>query len=188
MIIAFEGIDKSGKTTLLEDMKYMFDVSGGKYVTYKATIKPTREVDKDSSYYQYKAINDFADQNPKLMILLDRSAMSEMVYSGVKRDYDVIHETRYRDLLKRPDTLWVYVETDDETLKQRFEANKEEYAKTEDIASLRQRYEDCLTKLVGPLVRIKTPGDRLVNSQDVGAALAKILMDQRNPRPSGIIT
>ncbi len=167
MIIATEGCDKSGKTTIHDQLANTFKKSKIPFVRFKAQLKPTCKEDSFVAYLQYRTIFDLAEQNPKMLILMDRSYISEMVYSGVKRDYDAIDDISYGDFMRRKDVLLVYVSADDDVLAERFKTEKEEYIKPEEIDKILTRYETVLREVDHKILRIKTPSDRTKNINEI---------------------
>lgn len=176
MILIFEGVDKSGKTTLRNDVARELRKSygGDRIVEYKATIKPTSAADAHVAYLQYKAIFDLANQNPDKLFILDRSYISEMVYSQVMRCYEGMLDERYAEFLDRKDVLIVHVDAEDDVLKERFIAQGETYVGPEHISSLKSRYDDLFTGRKLHLLKIQTPSDHQLNTEIVVSEVAKM--------------
>ena len=175
MIVFFEGIDKAGKTTLLKDVVDKISIAlGRKLIQYKIKTKPKDSSERDMPLHQYKAIMDLADQNPGHVLVVDRSYVSELVYSGVKRDYDACDDKRYDELLSR-DALFVHVTAKPEVIKERFKSDFEEYLTEDDIDAIIQRYDDVLGAPGLNVIRVETPGDRETNAKLVADKIIELL-------------
>lgn len=174
MIVLVEGIDKSGKTTLITDLLDALDARGENFYSYqvfKNSFKPADSSDADEVFYRYKGAFDLMKQNSDSLYIVDRSYLSEMVYSGVKRDYDAIDDERYDELISDPSILCIYVHTDHETLKSRFKEEKEEYLVQTDVDEIVLRYESVLERTAHKLIKIETPSSRFKNVEIVTNAI-----------------
>lgn len=178
MIVIFEGVDKSGKTTLFDDVVNYVMTTGHfqdyQVLTFKAGIKPKGIDDAEKVFGQYKGVFDLHDQNEDTLLLMDRSYISELVYSGVKRDYDAMDNDEYDDLLSRQDILLVYVSTDEASYADRFASEGEDYVVTDDIPDLMSRYDEVINDTLHRLVRIITPSPRDENLKTVISEMRKL--------------
>lgn len=165
MNIIVEGIDKAGKSTIVGDIiESLIPVIP---VVVKVSQKPKSESELEKAIIIARYQELFAlTENPlnkEHIFLFDRAYPSEMVYS-VKRGGDKLSEPAFLDLDKRlgksEQTLLIYCEADPKTIARRFESEKEEYAKVEDIEKLLARYEIFLKKTKLPYIRINSLTDR----------------------------
>lgn len=152
MRIIVEGVDKSGKSTLIEKMKNQFEYA----IAIKNMIKP-----RDKSQYETSRITEIYDEITSLsgysdetIYILDRFYQSEIVYSAL-RGNDRFDDEDFMDWVEdleseiKENTLLVLVETDAETVAKRFKTCGEDFAKEEQIGMLQERYNRVLeqTKL-----------------------------------------
>ncbi|MFX0132536.1 MAG: hypothetical protein ACFFDN_02700 [Candidatus Hodarchaeota archaeon] len=91
MIIIFEGVDKSGKSTLINHFNGLI---------IKNRIIPTNKTYIPIYQKSQSALLNFLKNHDKekYNILLDRSYISEIVYSKVKRNYDAFDDIFYEFL------------------------------------------------------------------------------------------
>ena len=180
MYLAVEGCDKAGKSTLHRDLiealveEYRRIERDCLPYVYKMGVKPQDINSRDVAYFQHKAILDFYDQNAgTLDIVLDRCYLSEMVYSGVKRDYDAMADERYKEFLNREDIIIVKVDAEYDDLVRRFKEDNEEYAEVQDIPKLLERYDEALGMCKNKIIRVKSPADREANVRAVMELIRK---------------
>ena len=159
------GIDKSGKSTICNDIRESL------YPIVPVTFKITKKPSTDNFFSQQMVVKIYQemlgqtlyDWNKSHIFLFDRAYPSEMVYS-IKRGYDAMQN---EDLLAldlrladKGGTLLVYCEVDAETLKKRFKSEKEEYLKEKEIEQMLSRYEDFLKLTHLPFIRINSLTER----------------------------
>ena len=175
MIVAFEGPDRSGKTTLRDDvLRLIKEMNPGLQVlTYKLEEKPVD--DTNVAFYQYKGVFDLAKQNPKALIIMDRSYLSELVYSGVKRDYDSLNSAKYVEFRIRKDLLVVYVKTDPSVIKQRIKTVGDDYITTDDVDPIVERYDDAIAMTAHSYLNIDGAGDRGLNAEEVVGTIIELM-------------
>lgn len=165
MNIIIEGCDKSGKSTIAGDIREALQPKTP--VSIKLVQKP---VDLDPTMVKKMYIEFFHQANSPLnkdhLFLFDRSYPSEMVYSA-KRKYDAMKDLDLRkldfDLGRTKQTLLIYCEVDFETLKKRFDKEKEAYLKKEEIQMILERYEQFLAITSVPYIRVNSLKDRGAN-------------------------
>jgi thymidylate kinase len=166
--IICEGIDKSGKSTIANDIREsLYPVVP---VTFKLSQKPnekeffTREM--VIKIYLEMFAQAHIPMNEKHIFLFDRSYPSEMAYSFL-RGYDAMENEKLWDLDNylgvQGKTLLIYCEVDPEVSAKRFKELKEEYAREKDILTLRDRYETFLKRTRLPYIRINSLTDRGAN-------------------------
>lgn len=172
MIVIIEGIDKVGKSTLIQKVQEAITQQHPHRVvlSYKTTIKPRDKSDRDIPFLQYKAIFDLAKQNHDAIIIHDRSYITELVYSAVKRDYDAIDDKRYQEFLDCEDVLVIYLHTSRDVLVRRFKKENEEYVIGQEIDALAERYDAVLNMTKHKIVRIETTVD---NRDEIIGILSK---------------
>ena len=164
--IIIEGVDKSGKSTIIEKMKNQFEYG----LAIKNMIKP-----KDASEEETERIIDMYDQilrisnqsdlrnpsNHNFIYILDRFYQSEIVYS-ILRGNDRFEEERFMavvDLWENKiakDTLLVLLETDPAIVAERFKICKEDFVKEEQIKMLQERYNRCFEMSKLPKIKLDT--------------------------------
>ncbi len=136
MILLVEGVDCSGKSTLI---KNFVDLSG--MPVYKNTIKPTKaSFDKGFVNGQYYGAYEALRKSNTDMIF-DRSHLTEMAYAKIKRGYHPKKDFWYN--YEEMNSHWmfiVYVDTPLDTVAERFEAEKEDYVKQSEIVGITEAY------------------------------------------------
>lgn len=168
MNVIVEGIDKSGKSTIVKDLMEYLESESPIYM--KISKKPS-----DDSFGERQAVIRMYEElfyqtgwvhNKDRTFIFDRSYPSEMVYSW-KRGYDALSDNNLLSLDARlaenNHTFLIYCTTDMETIAKRFDTDKEEYLVKEDIQRTLERYEIFLAKTKLPLVVINSSDDRQYN-------------------------
>ena len=165
MNIIVEGCDKSGKSTICNDIREVL------YPISPVTIKMTSKPSKDNFFSQQMIVKlyqeifgqTFYEWNKNHIFLFDRAYPSELVYS-IKRGYEAMENEDLKALDMRlgdrKDTLLVYCEVDAETLKKRFKSEKEEYLTEAEIERTLARYEQFLQMTHLPFIRVNSLTDR----------------------------
>lgn len=167
MILIIEGIDKSGKSTVLRDIKESIE---DKTITFKLSQKPL-----DNSLQEREkvkvAYTELFNQAKKLSeegytILFDRAYPSELIYSK-KRGYDAFEDTFWWNLDKELGSLekilLIYCSVSSDITKERFKFCNEEFMTEEEINDFKERYERFLNLTQIPFIRIDSMQDRLSN-------------------------
>jgi len=93
MILIFEGVDKSGKSTLIEKIPGLYIKN--KFIPEKGnpkSVEAYKDIQKDLATFL------FAHDKEKYNIILDRSYFSEIVYSNILRDYEALDDKFYQFL------------------------------------------------------------------------------------------
>ena len=139
MRIILEGLDKSGKSTLVEALKNQIP----SLVGLKLLTKP-KDGGEESQQYIKQMYMHMAEmtRNQSAHYLFDRFYPSQMVYS-FKREHDDLENGWFwqfeQELAKTPN-LYILLDVDEKLLAQRFETDGEDYALPEDIKKIKERY------------------------------------------------
>jgi thymidylate kinase len=156
MLFLFEGLDKSGKTTLI---KNFVDLSG--IDVFKNPIKPTDKM-YDRGFVNGTYFGAYeAARVGKQDLIFDRSHITEIAYAEVKRGYKPSKNfwLKWEELNKHY-VVVVYVDAPLETVKERFKTDKEEYVKEKEIELIAKKYEEYFKKSKLSFVYIDGSHDR----------------------------
>lgn len=156
MIILFEGIDKAGKSTLIRNF-----VDLSQMPVFKNPIKPPADIYSQGFVNgTYFGAYESARKSGRDMIF-DRSHITEMVYSEVKRGYkpQLDFWLNWEEFNKHY-VVVVFVDAKLELLKQRFKDDKEEYLVEADIEEIGKKYEEYFKASKLSLVYIDGSVDR----------------------------
>lgn len=138
MIIITEGIDCSGKSTLIEALakEIGYEVQQGS--SFSITANKTEEE-------LFEAFMSFTKLDN---IILDRYMYSNLVYAPLYNDYACLSD-EHRKFIEREikgDTLLVYLCADKSTIAQRFKTRGEEYVDESKITAILDGYDAQLGK------------------------------------------
>ena len=164
MILLFEGVDKSGKSTLLNDLCNYLISKERNFELFKNKIKPEgkKEFSIGRTAGIYLGAYQLASQNSHLS-LFDRSHITEIVYSN-RRGYEALD---YFDWLefeeKQKDMLLVYTSAPEGVIKKRFELDGEDYIAPEEIRSILNRFDIYLERTVLPTIKLSSLDAREAN-------------------------
>lgn len=153
MIVLIEGIDKSGKTTLIREISRILPGS----TVFKNKIKPGKgdlEIGRIAGIYQ--GAYQLANAGTKL-ILFDRSHITEIVYSylrGYESSSKITWNLIERELLQGAVIIYNYAPPS--VIQRRFKEEKEEYLPTEEIEHILNRYEACLDSTTLPVLPLSS--------------------------------
>lgn len=151
MLLLFEGVDKSGKTTLITKFR---ELSG--MPVFKNLVKPTND------RFEIGRVNGVYIGAYQLACLgnedyiFDRSHITEQVYSKVKRGYEP--EEKYWSKWEEENkhrVFTVFVDTPSDILARRFKEDKEEYVNIEEIEDLQKMYKAYIEKSPLSLIYIE---------------------------------
>jgi len=168
MIIVVEGLDKTGKSTIIQDLTSLH--SGA--VVFKLSQKPFDNSEKEIQKVKTSYVELF-NQARKLskkgfVVIFDRAYPSELVYS-IKRGYDAFSDPFWiqldHDLAN--DISILYCTAKKETIVKRFLEQKEDYAKEEEISLLLERYQKFISMTLVPVTTIDTDLPRETNYQQL---------------------
>lgn len=159
MRIILEGPDLSGKSTVIEALKNKIPAG----VQIKLWTKP-KDGSKESLKYIYGIYNKMflATKDKEVNWIFDRYIYSQMAYS-YKREHDDMNadELRLLDVkLEKDRALYVYVDVPLETLKARLKSRGDEHITEEDLAILKDRYEQIWNS-TNITNKVRVPGDNL---------------------------
>jgi thymidylate kinase len=160
MRIIIEGVDKSGKSTIIENMKNRFEYG----IAIKNMIKP-----RDNSPEETKRICEIYEDieimsqniDPNHVFILDRYYQSEIVYS-ILRGNDRLVDPNFKNWVRdmesaiRHNTLLVLLETDAEIVADRFKKCNEDFVKEDQIKMLQERYNKVFEMSTLPKIKLDT--------------------------------
>lgn len=165
MLVCFEGLDRSGKTTLLKAT-----LGRVSCIEYRKPIPSTLTIPDHSVYFwgagmALAALHGFLERP----LLVDRSLVSDWIYSdGPSIGWSRWHEWETLATQHGPCVL-VYVEVDDEVLRDRLHEEPDDYLEVDSIALHRSRYQQYLARTSLPTLRcagdtdIESTADRVVS-------------------------
>jgi len=146
MLILTEGVDKSGKSSLINELSRIF-----KYPVIKNPYKPT-EYSKEfiAGFYAglYKGL--LSCYAPSEHFILDRSHITEIVYGRVVRSYnalEVFDWVKYEKDNLLDKAVIIYMSASQETIYERCEREKEEYLNFDLIEDITNTYFDYLNQV-----------------------------------------
>ena len=168
MKILIEGIDKSGKSSIVKELQKLFPSA----VTFKNKLKPVVEDDSARTSGIYLGAYQMANCLDKIT-LFDRSHLTEIVYAR-KRCYDAevfFNWPEYeKSMLK--DTLLIYMSAPVEIIKTRFKKDNETYLSESEIDWILDGYERYLSKTNLKFIRLDSTTEMTKNLAEVVQALA----------------
>ena len=124
MRIIVEGVDKSGKSTIIEKMKNQYEYG----IAIKNMIKP-RDISPEETKRIKEVYNEIevisSNINRDYVYILDRFYQSELVYSILRgndrlKDESFLKWVNIMESAMKHNTLLVLIETDAETVAERF--------------------------------------------------------------------
>ena len=173
MLILVEGCDKTGKTTLISDLKKHFPG----LTIIKNEFKPTGN--NPTSIFgtigQYLGMYQYHFQtNDNRMIALDRSHITEIVYSQL-RGYNSLEYFKWYDYENQheKDFLVIYMSAPTEVIAKRFKEENETYLSAEQINQVVQGYEQYLRDSNLPRLMLSSLDDREKNLLKAIKAIAE---------------
>jgi len=138
MILIFEGLDKSGKSTLIDCIE---GIKIKNYYLPKDGSDAERQKIKDAHQLILGMIEKFKDSS--YHVILDRSPISEIVYSKVRRGYEATDDPDWMKMVHRLHGLGVlvfYCTAEDDELWQRCKEHADPDARRGEISELKERY------------------------------------------------
>lgn len=167
MIIICEGIDKAGKSSVIQDLTTQNFVTS---VVFKISQKP-RDNSLEEQIRVKVAYDELFAQALRLSrsegktVIFDRGYPSEMVYSA-KRGYDALAneywwniDKMYRDA----SAVIIYCHAPKDVISKRFVTDNEEFAQHDEIDMLLDRYESFISKTTVPVLKIDSTESRQDN-------------------------
>ena len=140
MRIIIDGVDKSGKSTLIEALKNKIPNAIMVKLLSKPKDKETGPTYIKTMYAKMAELTRDVNTN----FVFDRWYPSEMVYS-FKRGYDALEDGWFYKMeneLRKTDGFYILVEADPALVAKRFKTAKEDFAKVEEIEKLQERYRE----------------------------------------------
>lgn len=141
MKLIIEGCDLSGKTTAIEKITKYYN-SG---ITIKNNFKP-KTSNNSTIYKHYHKILDLCEKLPfEDTVVLDRFFPSQLVYSYL-RGFDELKQLMPREFIitnrcKDLNFVLVYLNTNLNTLEERYKIRGDEHIKLKDLKEIKSRYD-----------------------------------------------
>jgi thymidylate kinase len=146
MIIIFEGVDKVGKSSLVQSFKERYDDA--------IICRMSSPRNLDAEFYreviatEYLLLYRLIEDNPDKLWILDRSHFSEMVYAPVKRKYKI--KPVYQELtawLKAKEHVVIYLyNKDPAVLQERRILDEDDYLNLSESDEIMRKYEEVWAK------------------------------------------
>ena len=158
MRLIIEGVDKSGKSTLIETLKNKFP----KAVQLKLMTKPydSSQEETEKLFEVYTTMKEMTDKKDYVYIF-DRYFQSELVYSYIRgndrlatKEGKEFFENLENELERN--TLVVLLEHPAKEVAKRFKKFKEDFVKEEDIEKLQKRYREVVENSKLPYIVLDT--------------------------------
>jgi len=139
MFIIVEGVDKSGKSSLINELSQLLN-----YPIVKNEFKPT-EHKPEFIAGVYAGLYNTLLSCYSGDIILDRSHITEIVYGRIVRSYNALKYFNWlqfeeEKLVKK--AVVIYMTANDTTLERRHKEDKEEYINVKQIPHIQQAYRD----------------------------------------------
>ena len=146
MFIVVEGVDKSGKTTLIN--KLMKKIPNIILLKIGYRPKDKSKPERQKIYQGYVLLQKKFLKHKEFNFLFDRFIISEMVYS-IKRGYESLEEKKLWKLIERMkgQTVFIYCRLPMEQLSTIHYQQKDDYVDTDDLAMLQARYDIVFKKI-----------------------------------------
>ena len=155
-ILLIEGVDKVGKTTLINDLKQLFPSAK----VYKNNIKPEdkRETTIGRTTGIYLGFYQIAIANPEEVIIFDRSHITELIYA-YRRGYNPLTYFNWFNYEKKVllgSTVIIYLSAPIQVITRRFKEDNETYISKEEIQPIVSGYELYLRKTSLPKIKLSS--------------------------------
>ncbi len=156
IVVIIEGVDCSGKTTLIEHLRKVI-----RGLFWKVTDIPKIGIDADREKIKkyYWAMLAIMEHYSTINWIIDRFFPSELVYSKVKRQYEASDDLEFGDIereLKTRKHLVVYCDPGLETVVERLGTRGDDYIVSGELKELYERYDDMYEKLTLNKMRVNT--------------------------------
>lgn len=163
MIILFEGLDKTGKTTIAKELSKITNYPYFKMPLEKDAFKGQYNPEI-SLIYETRKFLEFVEQNVIKNVIIDRDYASEYVYGKIFRE-DRYLEYKIDDFIREYDKRYfrnnliiVYCYKDKNEI-------EDEVIKKEHFESIRLRYLDFFNKTFNRTLFLNTSDENLVNQK-----------------------
>jgi len=152
MLIIFEGVDCSGKTTIIEQlMKHSRNCFHIRRSDIPASSNESEIGRLKRSYKTIHEIYKNAIRPRKAHLIVERFYPSELAYSKVKRGYEAFDDKFYHTFedqlirdFEEEEVVIIYVFQELKILKDRLISRGDDYIKIEELSELNQRYLEFL--------------------------------------------
>ncbi len=164
MLICFEGLDKSGKSTLIEEVLRQRPMC----MVFRKPVPESLSPDDFSAYFRGvgMAVASIHGRVPK-PILVDRSYISDWVYSnGEFLGWHRWAEWEF-EVVEISQAAIVYVSVSRDTQAQRLRDSPDPYCSEDDVIEFQRRYEDYFKRTSLPVIRVNGSGDISANATRV---------------------
>lgn len=161
MNIIIEGCDKTGKSTIIQDLKKIYTSA----TVFKNLLKPEGKdgvtIGRAAGIYlgAYQFANTVGGMN-----IFDRGHITEVVYSQ-RRGYNSLEHIDWlgyeQMLLDR--TCVIYMSAPEETIVKRFETENETYISKEEVHNILEGFDAYLSMTKLPVLRLSSLDDREQN-------------------------
>jgi len=151
MLIIIEGVDCSGKTTLINEM--MRRAHNAFHIRRSDVPKSAEKTEVSRLKRSYKVIKEIYCRVIKPNqghLVVERFYPSELVYSGIKRGYEAFEDKFYscfeKELLESlgDDIVVIHVFQEAKIIKERLKFRGDDYVTEEEVGKLSMRYIDFL--------------------------------------------
>lgn len=156
IVIIVEGVDKAGKTTLMEKMTKA--IPG---IVIKLTQRPKtadyRERALTKTYWL--SVLEYMNLNRNKIIHLDRFYISELCYSKIKRGYEAWEDPDYQHyerVIGSHNHLVLYCDPGEEVIMERLKREGDEHVVEDDMKALIKRYDEYFSKTDLSWIKVNT--------------------------------
>lgn len=142
IVILVEGVDCSGKSTLVEALSKKYPG-----ILLKLNYRPKDKSEQETLIYKrhvYSMMSFINDNRKDKSIILDRFYSSELVYSKVKRKYDAFKDSTYFKIDKSLSclpNLYIYCSPGNDVIIERLKQRGDDYIDEKDVQALSDRYD-----------------------------------------------
>lgn len=155
MIIIISGCDRTGKTTLSNNIRSHFSSSIYKHFQVPASAQAAKD--------EYFSFLDNID--PNQLYILDRFYECEAVYAPIYRNYTLSYQQEIEQLLREKfNVLFVYVQSDLDVIKQRIINCGEDYVHDDDITKVINNYKQFMNTIKLPYIIAHNNIEQDINS------------------------
>jgi thymidylate kinase len=149
MLIVVEGVDKSGKSTLVEKLVKGLPQAFLMKVGDRPKDNSKDEKDKIKRLH-WKMLRTYVTHFRDSTLILDRSIISEIVYSKIKRGYEAGKDKEVKEMVKYLADLKpfiIYCRTSIDETKLRMFEQEEDYLKMSEVEPLMIEYDNVMDGL-----------------------------------------
>jgi len=176
MLLLFEGVDKSGKSTLIKN----FTANNYTPVWKNTVFKPVSSTFSigmiQGLYTGFYEGYKLCGRQP-LFSILDRSHITEIVYAPVKRNYQA-NTTFWFEYEQKLEAVVVYVDTPHDTICERLDLTADDYVDYRDVSQIRMGYQEYLARTCLPVIRIDGSKSEVEMLNELNAKLNEYLRNK----------